>query len=333
MNDTHSFNPPHWLKNPHIQNIISSSKLRLALLKFKHSNFRQARQIIDIRTAGNVHLQGVLNISPKRPSQSKTPSTHLVILFHGWEGSVNSGYVYSLAAHLFDQGYDTLRLNFRDHGDTHALNKEIFHSARLQEIVDAVAWIQQNLDYEHYSIMGFSLGGNFAIRVISQAKQLPKPISATMAVCPVFDPDATMQAFPNIPFFYEKYFVKKWKKSLSKKLATFPEYDYHAALKQAKSLDDLNQYFIPRHTEFDSVAEYIRAYTLTPEIFNRIEDKTLIVAASDDPVIPIKQVREAPYNEHVTIEEHAYGSHCAFLDKLSLSSWIHKRAIRLLRAC
>ncbi len=46
-----------------------------------------------------------------------------VVLNHGWEGSAESLYVLSLAQRLFEQGFDVVRLNLRDHGETHQLNR------------------------------------------------------------------------------------------------------------------------------------------------------------------------------------------------------------------
>ncbi len=61
-----------------------------------------------------------------------------VVLLHGWEGSADSLYVLSLAQQLFAQRFEVMRLNLRDHGDTHHLNRELFHSCRLPEVIGAV---------------------------------------------------------------------------------------------------------------------------------------------------------------------------------------------------
>ena len=92
----------------------------------------------------------------------------LVILLHGWEGSADSMYVLSLGSYLFELGCDVYRLNFRDHGPSHHLNEEIFHSCRLDEVVGAVRAIQRALRSTRRST-GFSLGGNFALRVAARA--------------------------------------------------------------------------------------------------------------------------------------------------------------------
>ena len=51
-------------------------------------------------------------------------------------------YLMSLAQTLLDAGYDVARLNLRDHGESHHLNQEIFHSCRIAEVVGAVRSLQ-----------------------------------------------------------------------------------------------------------------------------------------------------------------------------------------------
>ena len=93
-----------------------------------------------------------------------------VVLIHGWEGSAESLYVLSLAQRLFEQGFDVVRLNLRDHGDTHQLNRDLFHSCRLPEVVGAVHSLQQLFPHRPLQLVGFSLGGNFMLRVAAQAR-------------------------------------------------------------------------------------------------------------------------------------------------------------------
>ncbi len=92
---------------------------------------RQPAEVWTLDGGDGIRLQGLYS---RQPGDSKG----LVVLLHGWEGSVNSNYVLANGARLFDAGFDVFRLNFRDHGDTHHLNHEIFHSCRLDEVVHAL---------------------------------------------------------------------------------------------------------------------------------------------------------------------------------------------------
>ena len=79
---------------------------------------------------------------PIRHVRELRASARTAVLVHGWEGNAESLYILSLAQQLFDLGFDVVRLNLRDHGDTHHLNRELFHSCRLPEVVGAVQRMQ-----------------------------------------------------------------------------------------------------------------------------------------------------------------------------------------------
>jgi len=93
------------------------------------------------------------------------------VILHGWEGSAQSLYILSLAQQLFDRGFEVLRLNLRDHGETHHLNRDLFHSCRLSDVVGALQAIQALYPDRPLSLAGFSLGGNFMLRAAAQAHE------------------------------------------------------------------------------------------------------------------------------------------------------------------
>src|SRR5688572_33143280 len=93
-------------------------------------------------------------------SAQSTGPRGLAILLHGWEGSAEANYVVSVGGMLHDAGFDVFRLNFRDHGDTFALNRELFHSCRIDEVVGAVAEIVSRHPARATFVVGHSLGGN-----------------------------------------------------------------------------------------------------------------------------------------------------------------------------
>ncbi len=80
------------------------------------------------------------------------------------------------------------RLNFRDHGETHHLNREMFHSCRIDEVVGAVREIAAAFSPRALAIGGFSLGGNFALRVALRAPAAGIALAYALAVCPVISP-------------------------------------------------------------------------------------------------------------------------------------------------
>jgi hypothetical protein len=255
----------------------------------------------------------------------------LVVLLHGWEGSSRSSYLVTTASKLLARGFDVLRVNLRDHGDSHHLNRELFNSTRSPEVASALQDFVTSHDYEKHFIAGFSLGGSFALRIAADAG-IELGLDACVAVCPPTDPARAMDALNQGFFAYERYFFKRWHGSLQLKLQCFPELDYAPQLAEARSLDDLNRLFIPSHTIYSELDDYFAAYALVGNRLWAMAMPAYLVAAEDDPIIPVDDLARIDPIENLQIETHRYGGHCGFIENLSARSWIEERLLQILES-
>lgn len=320
--DADTFQPTPLLRQADLQNVLSSAGLRAAVLRRKAGDFfdTAVEQIIDC--GGGVRLSGELN-------QPKTPSRALVILLHGWEGCSRSAYVLSAAIALYQAGFAVFRLNFRDHGDSHHLNEGLFNSTLLDEVIAAVRAVQVAIGASRNFLVGYSLGGNFALRTALFGPQQGVSFDHVAAVCPVIDPHHAMYSLENGRFFYHNYFVKKWQTSLVKKLNHFPDYDYQNTLLKLRTLRDMHDFFVPRFTGFPDRGAYFDAYKITDEQFEQLTIPTTIISSRDDPIIRFETLPSADVTDLLRISLTAHGSHCAFLENLALNSWIDRNLIQL----
>jgi len=252
----------------------------------------------------------------------------LVVLIHGWEGSAQSNYLLSAAARLWAEGYRVIRLNFRDHGASHHLNQGIFHSCRLNEVIGAVLSIQAQFSGEAMYLAGFSLGGNFALRVTARAKEEGLDLSATTAICPVIDPDETMNALETGWFFYHDYFLKKWRRSLTIKESVFPSVYNFGNLKRFRSLRQMTECLIIQYTEYPDLNSYLNGYALTGDRLAGISTPSTILLAEDDPVIPISGLSRMAAPESLTVHRSAFGGHCGFVADYRLTGWLDDFIVR-----
>ena len=260
-------------------------------------------------------------------SSPPRPTGRVVVLLHGWEGSAESLYVLSLGQLLFDRGFDIVRLNLRDHGDTHHLNRELFHSCRLPEVVGAMSNLQKLFPGKHLNLVGFSLGGNFMLRVAAQAGDAHLDIAKVIAVSPVLDPGATLIALEQGMPGYQLYFVRKWMRSLLKKQAVWPgDYDFREIGRLA-DLRRMTAELIRRFTEFPSLDDYLNGYSIMDGRLSRLEVPATIITALDDPIIPAHSIERLarPPSLHLTVTR--YGGHCGFLDRLTGPSWVEQRMV------
>jgi predicted alpha/beta-fold hydrolase len=256
----------------------------------------------------------------------------LAVLLHGWEGSAESLYLLSCAQALHERGFTVLRLNLRDHGGTHSLNRELFHSCRLPEVVGAVSTLQTLYPQHALSLVGFSLGGNFWLRVGARAREAALSIARIVAVCPVLDPATTLAALERGPAIYRQYFLFKWRRSLRLKQAAWPGvYDF-GELIEDPTLTAMTDRMVRKYTEFPDLASYLRSYAITDRVLESLASPAHIVTSRDDPMILAHDLDRLARSPHLTITVTPRGGHCGFVERLAGPSWIDRRVVTLLEA-
>ena len=192
INNLHDFTPAVGLTNPNLQTIFSSA-IRKILIPRTQADFLKAGQE-EIINLGNVRLQ----IERDKPA-NKEP-LGLIMIIPGWLGHSKSSYVVSLAKKLVDSRFEVVRITLRDHGETCHLNSGLIHSAETQEVVDLIKKLADDFNVRHPNqggdlttgLVGFSMGGNFALRV---ARELPSV--RTLAISPSLSPQKTIQKIEN----------------------------------------------------------------------------------------------------------------------------------------
>ena len=229
---------------------------------------------------------------------------------------------------MLEQGFDVLRINLRDHGDSHHLNRELFNSTRSPEVASALVNFVGERNYLNTAIGGFSLGGSFALRIAADRGEAMN-LQMAFAVCPPIDPARAMEALNNGPRTYEQYFFRKWRDSLQRKLECFPDFDYAAELATARTLDDLNRIFIPQHTVYQRLEDYFAAYAITGDRLAAMPIPAYLIATEDDPIIPADDIARIDQNDNLHVEIHRYGGHCGYIENLAARSWIERRIVDL----
>lgn len=310
-----SFKPPWYLCNGHVQTILASSPFRAW---GKNSMRAAARQVI-LTTRDNVRLLG--HYSP----QGAEKTAGEVILLHGWEGSADSTYILCTGDALYRRGYDIFRLNFRDHGDSHHLNQGVFYAVLLEEVFQAVRQVCLQADGKPVFLVGFSLGGNFALRIARRMQQEPiENLSHVVAISPVLDPAKSTLKVDHYPLI-RIYFLKKWRQSLQKKQRLFPDvYDFTPVM-ALKTIQAVTDVLLEKYSDFNSAVQYFREYSLLKDAVNDLAVDTTIITAQDDPIIPVEDFYQLELNERTNLSIHDFGGHNGFIDGFFLKSWYEQQ--------
>lgn len=316
------FAPPWWLRSGHLQTGLASLRIRQRDVRQRAGPLRRHALEKVLRCPGDVRLHGLHSRHPDGTQRA------LAILIHGWEGSSDSLYLESCAAHLFNAGFDVFRLHLRDHGPSHHLNEGVFHSCRIEEAFDAVQLIEADLARGPICLAGFSLGGNFAARIAARAPAAGLALCSTVGVCAVLNPAHTLQALENGWFLYRHYFLRKWQRSLHLKAHYFPHRYRVTEFGPIKSLMRLTEYFVLEHSEFSDMESYFRGYALVGEQLANLASETHLIMAEDDPIIPVADLADVARTEALTVTRTRYGGHCGYLESLRGPSWADKEILR-----
>ncbi|MFK8016978.1 MAG: YheT family hydrolase [Gammaproteobacteria bacterium] len=303
---TDQFEPPRALRNGHVQSLLASLKLRAPWI------VRRARKLIDdeefviLDCANNVRLTGFYSAT--------SDDGPLAVLIHGWEGSAQSQYMLSTSAYLYARGYRVFRFQMRDHGDSHHLNEGLFHSCRIDEAVDGVGEVQRRFGLDQPVVLGgYSLGGNFSLRIGARAPDAGIALSAIAAVCPVADPAKTLLAMENTTPVYEAYFMRKWRRSLRKKQELFPGVYDDPQWFTLKTMRELTEYLVEQYG-FMKVEDYFKGYAITGDRLASLDAPSLILAANDDPIIPPEDFGDIDPPDALHIVHTRFGGHCGYID-------------------
>lgn len=316
------FEPQPWARNPHLQSVFASLKFRL---RGTNPMIDTARELI-VEGGEGVRLLGCHSVQPKGTAKG------LVILIHGWEGSSDSTYILSTGRYLYGKGYDIFRLNLRDHGNSHHLNRGLFHGALIEETTTAVRSICSLGKGLPCYLVGFSIGGNFALRVARRQSQSKIPeLKKIFAVSPPLDPYEATLSIDSGPALYRRYFLGKWKKSLKKKQSIFPDlYNFNGVMNM-KTCMEITEAIMPYFPDYPDYRTYFRQYTLLGDALAGLSIPVVIIVSEDDPVVAVHHFRKLERNEYLNLSIQKYGGHCGFLDPFPFGCWYERRIETLLK--
>lgn len=303
------FLPPWWMRSSLVQTALASMKFR----KRGPNPMLDAAEDRIMECDDGVRLLGSYSPHPENKA--------LVIFLHGWEGSQNSTYVVAGGRHVYNQGASVFRLNYRDHGDSHHLNEGLFYSTLFNEVFDAVKQAAELSNGAPVYIVGFSLGGNFALRIARSLRDLKiKNLKHIFAISPVADPWGAAPLI-DVNWLYRYYFLKKWRRSLRKKQALFPDlYDFDDILGEKKVLG-MTQKLLPTYSKYKTMESYFNAYRVDPHDLAYCPVPISIITSSDDAIIPEEDIEKLVLNDNARRIVHHYGGHNGFFLSLGGPTW------------
>ena len=261
-----------------------------------------------------------------------------LLLLHGLEGSSLAHYMRGMSDKAWAAGWNVVRLNQRNCGDTERLSRGLYHSGLTDDPLFVLRELVARDGVQAVAIAGYSLGGNLALKLAGElGDAAPCELRAVCAVSPTMDLARCVDALErrrNFP--YQWNFVRNLKGRMRRKAAAFP-HDYSLdALRRiwtVRAFDDA--YTAPHHGFRDAADYYYKASAI--RVVDRIRVPALIVTAEDDPFVPTEPLRDPAVtgNPNITVVITTHGGHCAYVEPANGDYdgyWAEREVVRFVEA-
>jgi predicted alpha/beta-fold hydrolase len=239
-----------------------------------------------------------------------------LLLVHGLEGSADSRYMLGTADKALAAGWNAVRLNMRNCGETEHLSPTLYNSGMSADVAAVIEHLIAVERVDRLAVVGFSLGGNLVLKMAGEyGSNIPGAVRALAVVSPAVDLSASaasLERRSNI--LYHARFVRSLKARMRRKAKLFPgRYD----LSRLRGLWTIRQYderyIAPLFGYRDAEDYYERASARTHIAGIRVP--ALMLHAHDDPFIPFTERvrREAEGNPFVRVAMTDRGGHVGWV--------------------
>lgn len=324
----HPYLPKRSLRNGTIQTLLS----RVLSADDQLVNQDEQPLIVDagpdetgMDAAGSVRLLGYYT-----PHKAGGPRRGLVMTIHGWEGCSHSSYNLVVGSSLVAAGYDVLRLNLRDHGPSHSLNRGIFYVTLLEEVLTATRQVAALAGDDPFYVFGASLGGNFALRMALAHANAPIPgLSGVVAINPVLNASRSSDLLDSHTWT-RLYFRRRWLASLAAKQRLFPDsYDF-APVQKITSIRAMTEWMLQHYSSYTDIENYFADYAVPPARLNELTLPVTIVTAADDPIIPVDDFYDLPDHPLLSVHVLPTGGHVGYTDLFPLRHFLAPMTLEIL---
>ncbi len=270
-----------------------------------------------VRVLAHCHLQAP-------PEQNPT-----CLIVHGLEGSSQSPYVLRMSSRALRAGYNVVRLNIRNCGDTEHLGPTLYHSGLTTDVRAVVEQLSGPL-----FIVGFSMGGNMALKLAGEwGRSFPPYLKAICAVSPPIDLAACARRIAERRNrMYEVRFLRQLRRTLSRKKAMMPVNYSLRPFDRIRSLIDFdNEYTAPAFGYQDAFDYYAQASS--NRFLENIALPALVIHAQDDPFIPFEIFDHHAFRQNPNLHLLAprRGGHVAFVARRQPRFWAEGQILNFFR--
>lgn len=241
------------------------------------------------------------------------PGDRVALLLHGVTGCHGSPYLVRLAAKLNDVGVRTFRMDMRGCGAAMKLAQQPGHAGRSEDARACLERIDEVCPQSPCTIVGFSLGGNIALKLLGESgAQPPANLDSGVAVAPPIDLVCCGENIDRgLNTVYSRKFARVLTRFVKDRRNFMPAVRDINLAPAPRSIVDFDDRVTAPLSGFRDVWDYYRQCSSAPLLQN-VNVPTLIVASKDDPVVPATMFKRAVLSNSVNLVLTERGGHVGY---------------------
>lgn len=303
--DPPPFEPHPLLVNGHAMTIAGAAPRRVP------RNVVQGEELRRFQVEDDVFLSARCNWLENREERTT------VVIVHGLTGDARSSYAYGTAEKALAAGMNAVRLDLRGCGESEAASPTIYHAGVSADLGAVVRELRGRDGLERLCVVGFSLGGNVALKLAGElgpraAEWLAGIVSISAPIDLALCSDELDRRGLNR--VYQRCFLRDLSAKLAHKHAAHPQRFPIDGLARVRSMREFDDRFTGPLGGFGDAATYYARCSSLPLLSN-VAVPTLLVHARDDCFVPFASYVTAGLEAHpwIRLLAPAHGGHNAFL--------------------
>ncbi|HUS40089.1 MAG TPA: alpha/beta fold hydrolase [Pirellulales bacterium] len=312
------FEPHRWLKNPHAQTIAA------AYLPGGRRPYQAKRHSVSVAGDDQIVLH------EDCPEQWQ-PGDRTALMIHGLAGCHMSSYMVRISKKLKDRNVRAFRMDMRGCGAGLKLAKLPYHAGRTEDTIAAMQYIAALCPGSPLTLVGFSIGGHVALKLAGELGATKcAGLDRVIAVCPPLDLHVCSGHLeqPSNRFYSRHLLSVLFKLHLARKRQV-PGAAPLQNVSRPSSLRELDDQFIAPAWGFDGASDYYDKCSAI-NFLDGIRIPTYLLAARDDPLVPIEQFRQATMASNINLHITDHGGHLGFVGRAGVDPdrrWMDWRVV------
>lgn len=239
-----------------------------------------------------------------------------LIVVHGLEGSSDARYMLGTAAKALRVGFNTIRLNLRNCGNTEHLTPTLYNSGMSGDLLAVVNELIERDNLRNIFLVGYSMSGNIVLKLAGEnGHKLADKISGVCAVSPSVDLSACAAAIERRDnWLYQKSFMRSLHRRIKQKEKLYPDLYDATDIRLIRTIREFDERYTAADGGYKNADDYYARASALP-LIKDIRIPTLIVHAQDDPFIPFDSLQHPSIaaNPNVVLLSPEHGGHLGFV--------------------